>query len=134
MQTTPAYSVLVADRDQRFRNELSTSLEQAGIEIYQASDGNVAIAMALVKIPDVIVLASNLPGRSGIMVLEYLAQETSTIFPVVMTSNTNSERYSRYAKLVGADDFVVKPECSHYIADRVQALLPANPAISRRSA
>jgi two-component system response regulator VicR len=134
MHPNPAYSVLVADRDERFRDELSESLEAAGIKIYQASDGNVAIAMALVKKPDAIVLASNLPSRSGIMVLEYLAQATSTIFPVVMTSNTDSLRYSRYAKLVGATDFVVKPESSHYIADRVRALLPAKPAISRRSA
>lgn len=135
MQATPAFSVLIADRDERLIDELSARLEPTGVKIYTAFDGDVAIALALTKHPDVIVLASNLPRRSGIMVMEYLLQATSTIFPVIMLSNIKSDRHFQYAKLVGVTDYLVKPECIQHIADRIQALLPpATASMTRRSA
>lgn len=84
--------VLIVDDDDDLRELLRFTLERAGYEVIEASDG----AMALIQIekaaPDLALVDIDLPIISGAEVLAELAQRTSSgkPFPVVAMSGSDS--------------------------------------------
>ena len=102
-------TVLVVDDNCRFANELSKVFLSSGFKTLVANDGNAAIAIAVTKQPDFMILDSRMPGRSGYLVLEYLASQLDKIIPTVMLSDNEGNRHRDYSRLLGALDFLPKP-------------------------
>jgi CheY-like chemotaxis protein len=57
--------VLIADDDESIRQLYTTALSLVGIEVLAASNGAQAIALALEKHPDVILMDIMMPGMDG---------------------------------------------------------------------
>src|ERR1700677_5071739 len=78
------------DADTRFAYQSVAMAEGFGVEL--AADGKEAITLANVFLPDVIVLASRLPGIDGFEVARRLrASERTRGIPIVIVSSDNSE-------------------------------------------
>ena len=67
--------VLIVDDDRRFAQSIAESLETRGFDVLVAFDGNAGLAVALTQEPALIILDSRMPGRSGYLVMEFMATE-----------------------------------------------------------
>ena len=103
--------VLVVDDSQSIRNEVSDALGAAGFNVLQAADATEAFA-CLAKHPDIsmVVLDVNMPGMSGIDVLERMQLERTDQTPPVLMLTTEAERsLVERAKKAGAKGWLLKP-------------------------
>jgi two-component system response regulator ResD len=113
--------VLVVDDEERIRRLLRMYLERENYKIEEAEDGETALAMALDKDYDLILLDLMLPGISGEEVCKRLRGKKAT--PVIMLTAKEEEADRVQGFEVGADDYVVKPFSPREIVLRVKALL-----------
>ncbi|HTV21621.1 MAG TPA: response regulator [Polyangiaceae bacterium] len=103
--------VLVVDDSNSIRNEVSDALGPAGFDVLQAADATEAFA-CLAKHRDVsmMVLDVNMPGMSGIELLERLRAERPEETPPVLMLTTEAERQLvERAKKAGAKGWLLKP-------------------------
>ncbi len=116
--------VLIADDNADVVTLLKSYLRPLGCEVLVARDGDEALAVALERRPDVVLLDVMTPGRSGWEICQTLkgVQRTAGIAVVLIT--TRGEVKDRLTGLqVGADDYLVKPFDREQVVKRVAALL-----------
>ena len=103
--------VLVVDDSQSIRNEVSDALAPAGFNVLQAADANEAFA-CLARHQDIsmVVLDVNMPGMSGIDVLERIRQNLAEQdLPVLMLTTEAERSLVDRAKKAGAKGWLLKP-------------------------
>lgn len=122
-ETPEKHLVLVIDDDKKFSESVATTLEDVGYDALVAHDGNVGIAAAIAREPDMIILDSRMPKRSGFLVLEYLRTHTSLVCPTIFLCDCVGERHEAYARLLGADLYVPKPVNGNQLVKMVNVLL-----------
>lgn len=106
-----ALQVLVVDDALGVRQLVTQLLRPAGFEILTAEDGAVALE-ALKLHPDValVVLDLNLPGMSGLAVLQRIRSNVLTShIPVVLLTAETAPSIVKRARELGATAWVVKP-------------------------
>lgn len=101
--------VLIANDDHWLANSIAEGLEELGFKTLVAYDGNVALAMALAKQPDLMVLDTRMPQRSGYLVLEQVRLTGESVAPVIMLSDNEGNRHRQYAEMLGIHDFLEMP-------------------------
>jgi two-component system, LytTR family, response regulator len=108
-------TILIADDEPLARRTLRTHLRELGCKgaIYEAQDGNTAIALANKERPDFIFLDIVMPGANGLDVLDQLEHDTTVIF------TTAHDEYAVTAFELGALDYVLKP----FGRDRLQRVI-----------
>lgn len=114
-------TILVVDDEERIRRLLRMYLEKEGYLIDEAENGESALAMAIEKDYDLILLDVMLPGIDGIEVCNKIRQSKAT--PIVMLTAKGEEANRVQGFEVGADDYVVKPFSPREIIYRVKAIL-----------
>jgi len=99
--------VLVVDDDPNALDLLGRTLQEAGMKVVTASDGQEALNLARTLQPAAITLDVLMPGMDGWEVLRQLKDEPSTQdIPVIMVTMTD-DRALGYA--LGATEFLTKP-------------------------
>lgn len=101
-----------------------------GIELLTASDGDKAIAclasataFGSPAAPDLVLLDLNLPAISGFEVLEWIrSQPALKILPVIVLSSSGRADDVTRARLLGADDYFIKPSSPSRLAEIATAL------------
>lgn len=108
-------SVLIADDEPLARRTLREHLRGVGWcgSIFEASDGNTAIAIAHQQRPELIFLDIVMPGATGLEVLDRLDYEPRVIF------TTAHDQYAVTAFELGALDYLLKP----FGRDRLQRVV-----------
>ena len=102
--------ILVVDDDPDVRMALAITLEEAGHDIAEASDGLEVLDLVREISPDAILLDINMPGMDGFQVLEQLKVDGDTAeIPVIMISARARPRDREDALFMGAVDYVTKP-------------------------
>lgn len=100
--------VLVVDDDRVLRGLVRATLPEEWFEIAEAENGRDALASAVERRPDLVVLDWRMPEGSGAEVLARLKADDPTIPVVVLTAEKQpSEREA--ARRLGADEFLTKP-------------------------
>ncbi len=100
--------VLVAEDEALIRMDLVELLADEGYEVVgQATDGEVAVAMARELQPDLVVMDVKMPKMDGITAAEQIAEER--IAPVVMLTAFSQRDLVERAREAGAMAYVVKP-------------------------
>ena len=121
--TRATATVLVVEDDRRFAYELRDSFDLMNINTLLAHDGNVGLAIAICRQPDLILLDTRMPRRSGYLVLEYLATQTDLRIPIVLLSENEGERHKSYGRMLGARDILEKPlKSAEVVASAVRLL------------
>jgi len=116
-------SVLVADNDRAVNGLLREVLARFALPVLQAFDGQAAAAMA--RAPEVRVLVCDLdmPGASGIEVLESLADLARPPLAIVVSGYLDAGVRGRLAALPFVREVFGKPFDLLRFADRVRELL-----------
>jgi CheY-like chemotaxis protein len=122
----PARVVLIDD-DVFVRRLLRMTLPAEDFEISEAADGDIALAVAEVQRPDLVLLDWRMPTVSGETVLTELKARYPHVAVVVLT--VEGEQRSRAGEL-GADAFLTKPFSPLELLRTVEQLL-ANHAAQR---
>ena len=115
------YRVLVAEDEPKLRRVLKEFFERHGYEVFDASDGEVAIEMAESVIIDADILDVMMPKFDGFEVCRALRKVSDA--PVIfLTARTAEEDQLRGFELDG-DDYVTKPFSLPVLLARVEALI-----------
>lgn len=126
IRTTLRAHILVVDDSATIRAVLGKMLAQDGYHVVKAADGEGAIEMAHIRVPDLIFLDIVLPRMSGFAALRALRRDARTRnIPIVMMSGNQQATEQFYVQRFGADGFIRKPfgrtEVFHAIRSLVQA-------------
>jgi two-component system response regulator MprA len=113
--------VLVVDDDGRIAASLRRALIYEGYEVDVANDGRGALAKALERTPDVVVLDVMLPDIDGMEVCRRLRAEGDV--PILMLTARDGMEDRVRGLDTGADDYLVKPFAYEELLARVRALL-----------
>ncbi|MBI9015719.1 MAG: response regulator [Phycisphaerae bacterium] len=121
--------ILLIDDDNDIIVTISAALEELGVSIRHAGNGNKAVDMVKEKTPDLLILDQMLPGRSGFLVLEKIKQlrmETGKP-PVIMITANPGARHKAYAETLGVNCYINKPFRMDRLLTATKELLSATP-------
>ncbi len=113
--------ILVVDDEPPITKVLSYNLKRANYEVFVASDGEQALALARREQPDLIILDLMLPGLDGLEVCRILRRERDV--PIIMLTARDEEVDRVVGLELGADDYVVKPFSVRELLARVKNVL-----------
>jgi len=103
-------TVLAVDDDPEVLQGLVQTLGVLGYEVWQATDGEMALELARERQPDVILLDVQMPGMDGYEVCRRLkAMEEVQLIPVVFLTGRKGREDRLMALEAGATDFLSKP-------------------------
>ena len=131
----PLPIVLLAVHDDDSRLMYVESLQLANWVIEQASDGRQALALALSRRPDLVVVDSRLPGISGYELCHLLRHDLATrATPIVMVTSDAVAPDLERARSSGASSVLVKPCLPETLIDEAGKLLDLSRELSERPA
>ena len=120
----PRPVVLVAEDDEDILAMVVFDLEDEGYEVLTARDGDAAIALALERRPDLVLLDVAMPGLDGYEVTRRLrAEKSMSGTPVVLLTARAQVRDVILGFEAGANDYVTKPFRPEELRTRLQAAL-----------
>jgi two-component system response regulator ResD len=102
-------SVLIVEDEPMIAEVVARYLDRAGFETRTAHDGPAAVAAAMSRRPDLVVLDVMLPGFDGIEVMRRLHGDLDGRVPVILLTAKGEEADRVVGLQRGADDYVVKP-------------------------
>lgn len=100
--------ILVVDDEHLIRWSLEQNLKKQAYEVITAGNGEDALRMAREEQPDLVLLDIQLPGISGIEVLEKLKEYDDDIIVIMVTAHGGLETAVNAMRL-GAYDYISKP-------------------------
>jgi two-component system OmpR family response regulator len=113
--------ILVVEDDRRLASTLRRSLQEAGMVVEVANEGDEGLQSALAMEFDAIVLDVMLPGKDGFEVTKQLRNQRIKT-PILMLTGRDGVD-DRVAGLEsGADDYLVKPFALRELVARIRAL------------
>jgi DNA-binding NarL/FixJ family response regulator len=122
-------TILVADADPGFRQQVSALVRDAGYQPCIAKTGPAALEAARRGQPRLVVLDVRLPEICGYQVCRTLREEFGAALPIVFVSAERTEPSDRIAGLlVGADEYLAKPIAPDEVLARFRALLRRSPS------
>jgi CheY-like chemotaxis protein len=120
-------TVLIVDDEQHIRLLIEQTLEEledAGVEILTAADGEEAIDVATNHRPDLIFLDVMMPKRNGFEVARAIKGELGLTDTTVIMLTAQGQAYDREQGLAaGADAYVTKPFDPDDLLRRARAAL-----------
>ena len=120
--------ILVAEDEKQIADMIAFKLTNGGHQVIRAQDGEQAVTLAGVELPDLILLDAMMPGLSGFEVLRRLKSDPSLrAVPVIMVTAKGHERDVLSGLHGGAVDYVVKPFSLKELAARVDLALRKEP-------
>ena len=123
-------TILVVDDTSEIRMLLVATLQQAGYEVLEASDGSVVMRWVEDAMPDAIILDLMMPGMDGWETLKLLkAREDTKHIPVIISSALRGDNDLAKARELGAHDYLTKPWGAAALLERLRwALTPSGKA------
>jgi CheY-like chemotaxis protein len=109
-ERTTNYRILVVEDAPDTREFLRVLFEAEGYEVLTAGDGLSAVEMALLELPDVIVMDMSLPGLDGYNAAKLIRREPALAgVPLVACTAFNRWEWRGKAIAAGFDAFLTKP-------------------------
>jgi diguanylate cyclase (GGDEF)-like protein len=116
--------VLVVEPETERRADLRNLLEQEGYDSVFLPDGDELLRLTAEYEPDLILLAADLPGMSGLeLVGDLRAMDPRNHYPVILLGTAADEEEVARGLLAGADDFVPDPERQQELRARIRVQL-----------
>ena len=103
-------TILLIENDKLLRSNFSDLLELEGFNVLTAEDGWLALNLAKIVRPDLIISEINIPSLDGYELLQILRDRLKTVQTpfIFLTSESKEDGYAR-AKELGANDYLTKP-------------------------
>ncbi len=117
-------TVLVVDDSPTLREMISSLLNQTGLTISVAQDGQEAKAIIAANPPDLVVLDVVMPNMNGYELCRWVKGNAATQDVLVIMCSSKGEEFDRYWGIKqGADAYVIKPFHPSELLGTVQTLL-----------
>ena len=123
-----AYKILVVDDEKLIVKGIKFSLEQDGMDVDCAYDGDEAIAKAKETEYDVVLLDVMLPGHDGLEVCQAIREFSE--MPIIMLTARSEERDELQGFELGVDEYISKPFSPKILVARVTAILRRTNALA----
>jgi DNA-binding response OmpR family regulator len=114
--------VLVIEDEEKMADLIKRGLEEEGIDVEVANDGNAGLDAGKSGQFDLIVLDVSLPGRDGFEVARELRQERIKS-PILMLTARDTTEMKVQGLDSGADDYMTKPFAFAEMLARIRALM-----------
>ncbi len=118
-----ALRVLLIDDDARLAELLAGYLEQNGVTLAHARDGQAGLRALGAGAFDAVLLDVMMPGLDGLEVLRRIRAGAGGRVPVIMLTARGDEADRVVGLELGADDYVAKPFSSRELLARLLAVL-----------
>lgn len=115
--------IAIADDDRDIVEFLSKIVEAEGHVTSGFHDGNALSSALLRDTFDLVILDWNMPGKTGIQILEWMEDAIDERPPMIMMTSRTAKQDISDALNAGADDYITKPEDPKVIAARINAIL-----------
>ncbi len=102
------HKILIVDDEQLIRWSLEQNLKKQGYEVVSAASGEEALRVLREDAPDLMLLDIQLPGISGLEVLERIQEMEEEIIVIMITAHGVLETAVK-AMRIGAYDYIHKP-------------------------
>lgn len=101
--------ILLCDDSMLVRKKLKDALTEKGFtRLYEAVDGEEAVALCLKENPDLVLLDITMPKKDGLEALQEIKQNNPNIHVVIASSVGTQGNLMKAIKL-GAENFLQKP-------------------------
>lgn len=129
-----AFTVLIAEDNSDLRFYIRDHFSKQ-YTILEAADGEEALALAMDKIPDLIISDLMMPKLDGIQLCKKLKsnEKTSHIPIIILTAKTNSETKIEGLE-TGADDYIGKPFAMNELEVRMHNLIETRKKLQEKYA
>lgn len=125
--------ILVAEDDANIRMGIADTLESEGFDVFQAEDGQKALAAFRQAGPFCLVMLDvMMPGTNGYDVCREIRRDDEKI-PIIIVTAKTEEIDTVVGLNLGADDYVTKPFGVHELLARVHAQLRRRRAHERHN-
>jgi DNA-binding response OmpR family regulator len=124
MRLSMKSKILLVDDSVQIANLVVPFLKKSGYAVEHVTDADDAVSWLKTERTDLLLLDVDLPGISGIKLLEILKKDAKTAsIPVIMITVRGEESAKISGLRTGADDYLVKPFSNPELLARVEALL-----------
>ena len=124
MQKTDKGDILIVDDTLANLRLLSQMLDEQGYQTRPVADGQLALAAAQAKPPDLVLLDIRMPGMDGYQVCERLKDDARTKdIPIIFISALDAIEDKVQAFTVGGVDYITKPFHIEEVLARVETHL-----------
>jgi two-component system chemotaxis response regulator CheY len=101
--------ILLCDDSMLVRKKLKDALAEKGFtRLFEAADGEEAVALCLKENPDLVLLDITMPKKDGLEALQEIKQNNPNIHVVIASSVGTQANLMKAIKL-GAENFLQKP-------------------------
>ena len=116
--------ILVVDDEKDIVELISYNLEQEGLAVIKAYDGQMAWERVKTAKPDLVVLDLMIPGIHGLEVCKLIRRDAATeTLPIIMLTAKSDQVDKILGLELGADDYVTKPFNIRELIARIRAVL-----------
>jgi twitching motility two-component system response regulator PilH len=117
-------TVLIAEDSSTQREMMKDLLQSSGLAVNIATDGEQAVDMALLIVPDIVVLDVVMPKMNGYEVCRKLKSDPKTQnVPVILCSSKSEDFDRHWGMKQGADAYVCKPFDPYELIATIKQLL-----------
>jgi two-component system, cell cycle response regulator DivK len=117
-------TIMVAEDNEPSRDALSRRLQRRGYRVLLAVDGEQAVSIARLRLPDLILMDLGLPGIDGWEATRQLKADAATRhIPLIVLSAHAMINDREMALAAGGDDFDTKPVRFEQLLAKIQTLL-----------
>lgn len=117
-------AVLLVDDDASVAALIKSDVTKAGYSIHHAKNADSGFAHLVSEKVDLAILDIQLPGISGLALLEMIKKDPRTAkIPVIMLTLRGEEEFKLQGLRGGADDYLVKPFSTKELIARIEAVL-----------
>jgi len=101
--------ILIAEDSDDAREALKILLQGEGYRVLEARNGSEAVALALCRVPALIVMDINMPLMDGVTAIKELRKHDATVRVPIVALSALADRWQDKAFAAGCDEYVVKP-------------------------
>ncbi len=116
--------ILLVDDEEAHRRMLELSLRGSGRIFEHAADGDAALELAVLGMPDIILTDQHMPRVTGMELVERLRKNPFTAHIPIIIVSADSDPKQRVAMIrAGSDDVILKPYDPEELAARVDMVI-----------
>lgn len=124
--------LLLAEDDLQLGFIIRDNLEEAGFEVINCPDGELAWEYYQKKKPDCCILDVNMPYKDGYTVAKKIRSKNDVI-PILFLTAKSLEEDKLKGFAAGADDYILKPFSMKELLSRINVFLRRNKMLVRQS-
>jgi CheY-like chemotaxis protein len=125
----PPRRILIVDDQADIRRLVRFALQDGGFALFEAANGELALRIAQVSRPDLVVLDQQMPGQlNGLQVCQAMRADPGLANALVLMLTGNADETDRQAALAaGVNYFLTKPFQPGKLRQIVEVMLKAAP-------